>query len=711
LDYGISVSDKEEWRKMIERYLRHKKWTSELQKNLRQESIAEWLLDWLCKMGVSRVFIIVDAKNNKSYQILKNALEKSELLSINYIRKLEDVNFDNLTQADIVIADDKYKNHAFESGISFLTLFDIYNILQNKQYFNAEIPRIVNSIENGYKSIAVAGEGEFAERIKEYLSSNESIIEIKADQLTKCSERGRKYYYYGKEKVDIVIVADLRVTGNIVDQEGNSLSTFFLLNLASSSNNFISNSSDDIAKNIVPYLNENGVKVVWCQSPIKDVFPKKVEKKIKRDSRIRSLAPRVYSRIRKRELEKENLGYMYGLGKHTKIDCSKGYRECFGNVEHLNYDNGFRRTVGNDSISTKNIWVFGPCMVDPNARVDDRKTIPSLLKEKVGTGYNVHNRGGSFGGMSLLIRNTRFKEGDIVIIFSSGKEKNDSATINYDLTKSYQQIEELEKHVNDNLLHCDSSVINQIANDIYDRLLEEDLLNYNILDGAECVCLGKEIRRIPSIHMLEEGPFKKYLKELRTKKIKGKDDVKGAIVMNCNPFTFGHRYLIETASQQVDILYIFVVEEDKSYFPFEDRFELVRQGTADIGNVIVIPSGNYIISSQTLAGYFEKETIGKIYLDATMDLELFAQIAQELGITKRFAGEEPIDEFTRQYNRNMQEILESFGIEFVEIARKEMQGAPISASRVRALLKEQDFQTIKELVPASTYDYLKNRFR
>lgn len=52
----------------------------------------------------------------------------------------------------------------------------------------------------------------------------------------------------------------------------------------------------------------------------------------------------------------------------------------------------------------------------------------------------------------------------------------------------------------------------------------------------------------------------------------------GSIVMNCNPFTLGHRYLIEYASKYVDYLYIFVVEEDKSFFPFSDRIDLIKKG-------------------------------------------------------------------------------------------------------------------------------------
>ena len=63
--------------------------------------------------------------------------------------------------------------------------------------------------------------------------------------------------------------------------------------------------------------------------------------------------------------------------------------------------------------------------------------------------------------------------------------------------------------------------------------------------------------------------------------------------MNCNPFTLGHRYLIEQASEKVDHLYVFVVEEDKSFFPFSDRIGLVKKGTADLKNITVKPSGKY----------------------------------------------------------------------------------------------------------------------
>ena len=87
-------------------------------------------------------------------------------------------------------------------------------------------------------------------------------------------------------------------------------------------------------------------------------------------------------------------------------------------------------------------------------------------------------------------------------------------------------------------------------------------------------------------------------------------NVNGAIVMNCNPFTRGHRYLIESAAKQVDTLYVFVVEEDKSFFPFTERLMLVRNGIKDLSNVIVLPSGKFMISSLTFPEYFVKKMIG-----------------------------------------------------------------------------------------------------
>jgi len=181
--------------------------------------------------------------------------------------------------------------------------------------------------------------------------------------------------------------------------------------------------------------------------------------------------------------------------------------------------------------------------------------------------------------------------------------------------------------------------------------------------------------------------------------------------MNCNPFTLGHRYLVEYASAKVDKLYIFVVEEDRSKFKFADRFKLVQAGVKDFANVEVIPSGKFIISQQTFSGYFNKENLQDVAVDSSEDVEIFArEIAPTLGINIRFVGQEPEDTVTNQYNENMRRILPQYNIDFCEIPRREIGGQVISAKKVRAALAERDFDKIKMLVPQTTYDFLKENF-
>lgn len=205
--------------------------------------------------------------------------------------------------------------------------------------------------------------------------------------------------------------------------------------------------------------------------------------------------------------------------------------------------------------------------------------------------------------------------------------------------------------------------------------------------------------------------YGKEFREYRDFLIKSRGTQIGAIVMNCNPFTLGHRHLIKYAAQQVLHLYIFVVEEDRSIFPFEDRIDLVNQGVADLSNVTVLPSGQFIISQLTFSGYFNKSNLQDQIVDSSQDVELFARkIAPLLGITIRFVGEEPFDWVTKQYNENMRHILPRYGIDFAEIPRKEVGSEPISASRVRGLLKENRFEDISQLVPKTTLEYLKENW-
>lgn len=179
----------------------------------------------------------------------------------------------------------------------------------------------------------------------------------------------------------------------------------------------------------------------------------------------------------------------------------------------------------------------------------------------------------------------------------------------------------------------------------------------------------------------------------------------GAAVMNCNPFTLGHQYLVETAAKSCDHLYVFVLSEDKSRFSAADRLEMVRRGTAHLPNVTVLPTGPYLISSATFPTYFLKDREQAGTVQCLLDIAIFAEFyAPHFGITRRFVGTEPLSPMTGQYNEALKANLPNYGIAVTEIPRLETGNRPISATAVRKALDEgTDF---RHLVPPTTYEYL-----
>ena len=179
-----------------------------------------------------------------------------------------------------------------------------------------------------------------------------------------------------------------------------------------------------------------------------------------------------------------------------------------------------------------------------------------------------------------------------------------------------------------------------------------------------------------------------------------------AVVMNANPFTNGHLMLIEKAAESFELVHVFVLSEDVSFFPFEVRKLLVEKGTAHLKNVRVHDSGPYMISNATFPSYFLKDDHAVIEGHAKLDIAVFKRIAGALGISARFAGEEPSSFVTGLYNRIMSEDLPKAGIEFFEIPRLEHNGRPVSAGLVRSLIHDGHIADVRGLVPASTYEYL-----
>ena len=162
----------------------------------------------------------------------------------------------------------------------------------------------------------------------------------------------------------------------------------------------------------------------------------------------------------------------------------------------------------------------------------------------------------------------------------------------------------------------------------------------------------------------------------------------GAAVMHCNPFTLGHRYLVESAAGECDHLYVFVLSEEGGMFSASDRMEMVKSGTADLPNVTVLPTGPYLISSATFPSYFLKDKENLPAIQCRLDIEVFTRyFAPRLGITHRFVGSEPFSPSTAMYNAALAEHLPPAGIRVKELPRLEKDGLAVSARAVRALLE------------------------
>ena len=179
--------------------------------------------------------------------------------------------------------------------------------------------------------------------------------------------------------------------------------------------------------------------------------------------------------------------------------------------------------------------------------------------------------------------------------------------------------------------------------------------------------------------------------------------LRGVVVMNCNPFTLGHRYLIEQAAKQVERLFVMVVREDCSLFAYAERKAMVEQGVAHLENVTVIDGSEYAISQATFPTYFLKRLDDAADTQMLLDLDLFRRhIAPALGATVRFVGTEPTDRLTRRYNQLMHEVL----ADVRETARLEKEGNAVSASRVRKAMEQGDMNVIRQLVPPTTLPYI-----
>lgn len=292
------------------------------------------------------------------------------------------------------------------------------------------------------------------------------------------------------------------------------------------------------------------------------------------------------------------------------------------------------------------------------------------------------------------------KKNDIVIFINDSMDKNAS---DLDLTEAYNNYDGEKWLYTDIPIHTTKAGNEIIADALIEKIIKPEYMQVREDDNQTIIHIGEKCEEKYIFDYLDK--IKKCVADIPD------GSTIGACVMTCNPFTLGHLHLIEYASSCVDFLYVFVVEDDQFFFCFKDRMEMVKKGTADLKNLIVLPSGEFIISRTTFKSYYEKEEHPDAVIDAVKDVELFKKyIAPSLGIMKRFVGEEPECAVTAQYNRLLKQQLAE-NIEVIEIPRKKISGQVISASNVRNLLNSRDWQGVERLVPNTTLQYIKTNYK
>ncbi len=413
---------------------------------------------------------------------------------------------------------------------------------------------------------------------------------------------------------------------------------------------------------------------------------------------------RFFGELNPDEVFSENAGQIAVRGNYIGFT---DYRR--GKISHIG---GERTTEKSCYDERRNAYLFGCCNIY-GVYTTDEETLASILQDsEIGNRYYFHNYSNMAQTDFMRMHDVSVYQGDLIIYCVRDNARFRKAGMELlSLLSCYENnIDRREELWWDRPDHISGKMNKVLARAINDELLRREKQR-RYLNGDTN---RKKIKYVPG------GQLKLYDLWLKSNtdldrwvqkelaRIDGRTGSVGCIVMNANPFTKGHRYLIEYALSRVDVLLLFVLEEDKSSFSFNDRWNMVVAGTKDLDNVIMIPSGRYIISTDTLPGYFEKGALQDVVMDATQDILLFCEVISPLfGISTRFVGEEPEDMFTRQYNRQMKERFDEYGIKLDVIPRYQTDGDIVSGTKVRSMYNSKEWDGLKRFVGEPILQYMK----
>lgn len=376
--------------------------------------------------------------------------------------------------------------------------------------------------------------------------------------------------------------------------------------------------------------------------------------------------------------------------------------------KYYNAKSGRRVTYFQPKEYVGTIYLVGLCIVI-GAYVEDQYTIASYLQKLLlerGYKYRVENYGEMMrldAALECRLQEIdEYSEDDIIVYFSGlGETIGVSGS---SLEKIYEQNQTSSKWVVDGYGHCNNKVNQLIADNVF-GMIQSSLSNeYQVLHGNK---IQIDFQKVMADYIQH-----KYLDQYFGNFHRNEYHTVGVIVMKGDPFHKGHRHLIEQARKQVDFLIIFVMEKDDFVFSFEERFQMIVDGTRDIDNIMVVPNGDFVFSENTFWEYYRKREDETLVDNAEYDISIFADyIAKPLHITHRFAGEEPKRAIIKIYNETMKRRLPQKGITYVELPRIYLKGSQINSSEVRKCLRNEEYEKVFGMLPDTTKQYMEKYLR
>jgi hypothetical protein len=184
--------------------------------------------------------------------------------------------------------------------------------------------------------------------------------------------------------------------------------------------------------------------------------------------------------------------------------------------------------------------------------------------------------------------------------------------------------------------------------------------------------------------------------------------------MSCNPFTSGHRHLVEVGSKLFDYFVVFLMQEGINLvFDKTECENLARIGVEDLENVIVVPMSD-VFSYQTYWAEYNdvalRHSKNLVGLNTYELLNIVGKAFKRINVQHFLCGIETNDNITHQHIVQAKTVFPQNDINVITIPRKKMANnmLSISGTQCREYLKTQQYDKLNGFLQPQVLKYIQD---